>query len=62
MGTSSLAGCTPGYLNMEGQLGKLFVIGPEVQDKMMRIAICPGGDWGSIVIQRQKQEGSMNSI
>jgi cation diffusion facilitator CzcD-associated flavoprotein CzcO len=41
LGMSGMGGCTPNYLNLEGELDKLLSKGPEVQAKMMR-----GQIWG----------------
>jgi cation diffusion facilitator CzcD-associated flavoprotein CzcO len=41
LGMSGMGGCTPNYLNLEGELDKLLSLGPEVQAKMMR-----GQIWG----------------
>ena len=41
LGMSGMGGCTPNYLNLEGELDKLLSKGPEVQAKMMR-----GQVWG----------------
>jgi cation diffusion facilitator CzcD-associated flavoprotein CzcO len=41
LGLAGMGGCTPNYLNLEGELDKLASLGPEVQAKMMR-----GQIWG----------------
>jgi cation diffusion facilitator CzcD-associated flavoprotein CzcO len=62
-GLSGMAGCTPNYLNMEGEMDKLLALGPEVQAKMMR-----GQIWGRGInhyveqLEKWRNEGSMKGL
>jgi cation diffusion facilitator CzcD-associated flavoprotein CzcO len=63
LGMSGMAGCTPNYLNMEGELDKLLAQGPEVQAQMMR-----GQIWGKGIndyveqLEKWQREGSLKGL
>jgi hypothetical protein len=63
LGMSGMAGCTPNYLNMEGELDKLLAQGPEVQAQLMR-----GQIWGRCInhyveqLEKWQKEGSLKGL
>jgi hypothetical protein len=60
---SGMGGCTPNYLNLEGELDKLLSKGPEVQAKMMR-----GQVWGrginhyAEVLDKWRSDGGLRGL